>query len=86
MTKEYFFRALKLNNIDCTYVRFNDSTSDDVFCICERNGMFDVFYRERGQEWDKQTFVVFKDAVDSLACRLALPNNTGDGSMCDIGR
>lgn len=72
MTEATFLGILKSHGVDCTYIRFNDYTSDDVFCVCERQGLFDVFYRERGNVSNLKTFHVFSDAVDDLIQRMSL--------------
>lgn len=75
MTKETFYRILKSRGVDCTYVRFNDSISDDVFCVCAHHGVFDVFYRERGIIFDLKSFTVFSDVVDDLSRRMSFSSD-----------
>lgn len=74
MTKETLFSLLPARGIDRADVRFNDTVSDDVFCVCERrSGGIEVFYRERGKISGLKTFEVFSDALDDLADRLTPP-------------
>ena len=56
MNIEEFNNILILNQISPENVCFNNNVADDVFCVRENYGRIEVFYRERGKEFDMQVF------------------------------
>ncbi|MBQ6432147.1 MAG: DUF2691 family protein [Oscillospiraceae bacterium] len=88
MTSKAFYALLEARGIDRACVRFNDSVSDDVFCVrARRDGAFDVFYRERGNEFGLKTFYVLADALADLSGRLTFSpgdENTMQDTICGL--
>ena len=72
MTKEQFFRILKANNIPLDLICFDDNIKDDVFCINHNYTHWEVFYRERGKEFDVKKFVTESDALKCLLDKLKI--------------
>ena len=56
MNIEEFNSILIHNHISPENVCFNNNVADDVFCVRENYGRIEVFYRERGKEFDMQVF------------------------------
>lgn len=54
------------NNISPENVCFNNNVADDVFCVRENYGRIEVFYRERGKEFDMQVFQSLSPALEYL--------------------
>ncbi|MEG1886915.1 MAG: hypothetical protein RR177_02210 [Oscillospiraceae bacterium] len=66
MNKQDFFKSLSENNIDLENICFNDGVKDDVFCVRENYTCVEVFYRERGKEYDLQKFLSLSQALEYL--------------------
>ena len=66
MDKPVFLKKLCEYGIDTNIVCFNDSAKDDVFCVINNHGYTDVFYRERGCEYDRHRFLSQPEALQYL--------------------
>ena len=66
MDKPAFLKKLCEYGIDTSIVCFNDSAKDDVFCVINNYGYTDVFYRERGCEYDRHRFLSQPEALQYL--------------------
>ena len=66
MDKPAFLKKLCEYGIDTNIVCFNDSAKDDVFCVINNHGYTDVFYRERGCEYDRHRFLSQPEALQYL--------------------
>ena len=66
MNKQDFLKRLSENNISLENICFNDEVKDDVFCDRENYTCVEVFYRERGKEYDLQTFPTLSQALEYL--------------------
>jgi hypothetical protein len=66
MNKHEFLKCLSENNISLENICFNDGFKDDVFCVRESYTYVEVFYRERGKEYDMQKFSTMSQALDYL--------------------
>lgn len=66
MNIEEFNRALMTNNISPKNVCFNNNVADDVFCVRENYDNIEVFYRERGKEYDMRIFKNISQALEYL--------------------
>ena len=51
MTKSEFLRLLEDHNIDASLVVFDDSAREG-YCVRKNHFRWEVFYRERGKEFD----------------------------------
>ena len=70
MNKNEFVEILIKYNIDPNIVCFNDKIKDDVFCFMDNYNAVDVFYRERGREFDLQKFSTQSDALEYLSNKI----------------
>ena len=66
MDKPAFLKKLCEYGIDKNIVCFNDSAKDDVVCVIRNYGYTDVFYRERGCEYDRHRFLSQPEALQYL--------------------
>lgn len=66
MNKETFFKRLDYYGIDKKIVCFDDTTTDDVFCVMKNYDHYDVYYRERGKEFYNKRFRRQEDALQYL--------------------
>lgn len=66
MNKQDFLKSLSQNNIGLENICFNDEVKDDVFCVRENYTCVEVFYRERGKEYDLQKFSTLSQALEYL--------------------
>ena len=66
MDKQAFLKKLCEYGIDTNIVCFNDSVKDDVFCVISNYEYTDVFYRERGCEYDMHRFLSQPEALQYL--------------------
>lgn len=79
MDKTEFLHILTKNNIDVNLISFEDSTRDDAFCIRKYYGIWEVYYRERGKEFDPKKFQSESEVLLYLLKKLGIMN-TGDSS------
>ena len=70
MTKNEFLSILNQRGIDRSIIRWEDSVSDDVFCVFPQNGAWRVYYQERGKHFCEMTFPTESDALDYLMTQL----------------
>lgn len=64
MKKNIFIKKIIELGFDKNYVKFNDTTSDDVICVNQNYNIWEVFYRERGIERDLVQFPDIETALD----------------------
>lgn len=69
MTKGDFLVLLKENNIDENIVVFDDSLKDG-YCIRKNYYRWELFFRERGKEYDLTGFPSESDALTALLDKL----------------
>ncbi len=70
MSKKEFIEKLKANHIDPENVCFDDALKDDVFCVRNNYSIYEVFYRERGAEYNLKRFSTLSQALEYLYNRL----------------
>ena len=56
MNESNFISELLKYGIDPSIICFNNNVKDDVFCVRDNYNVVEVFYRERGKEYDIQKF------------------------------
>ncbi len=69
MTKDEFLISLKENNIDESIVVFDDPLKDG-YCVRKNHFRWEVFFRERGKEYDLIGFPSESDALTTLLDKL----------------
>lgn len=69
MTKAEFLERLKTHNIDQTLVVFEDAAKDG-YCVRKNHLRWEVFYRERGKEYDCVGFPSESNALQYLFNKL----------------
>lgn len=69
MTKNDFSSLLKQYNIDSNLVVFDDSVKEG-YCIRKNHFRWEVFFRERGKEYDCVGFPSESDALHYLFNKL----------------
>lgn len=69
MTKPEFLELLKENNVDRSLVVFDDPIREG-FCIRKNHFRWELFYRERGKEYDCMGFPSESDALQYLLNKL----------------
>ena len=72
MNKQQLMEQLIKYNIDTNIVCYNDTLRDDVFCVMDNYGGVDVFYRERGREFDFHRFTSESEALEYLLKKILL--------------
>lgn len=65
-----FLEKVKQNNLSEKMYCINNVIADDVYCITNNYNKWEVFYRERGQEFEKEIFRNEEDAWENLLNRL----------------
>ena len=70
MSKQEFLKKLVENGIDLDNICFNDGAKDDVFCVRENYNRVEVFYRERGNEYDLRNFSTLSQALEYLLSKI----------------
>lgn len=70
MNEKEFINSLSEHGINPNNVCFDDNTSDDVFCVNANYGRVEVFYRERGKEYDLHIFQTMSSALEFLLERM----------------
>lgn len=70
MDKQQFMSLLIQHNINPEVVCFNDNIKDDVFCVMDNYKTVDVFYRERGREFELQRFKTQSEALEYLLMKI----------------
>lgn len=65
MTKSDFFNLLMHNNISSNIVHFENSVADGYY-ILKNYHCWEVFYRERGKDYDCLGFPSESDALEYL--------------------
>lgn len=65
MTKTDFLELLKKNNIDADIVVFDDPIREG-YCVRRNHFRWEVFFRERGKEYDCIGFPSENDAMEYL--------------------
>ncbi|MBC8545962.1 hypothetical protein H8711_03280 [Clostridiaceae bacterium NSJ-31] len=66
MLDDDFFEVLRANNIPEFKVSINNAIKDDVYCIRENYNQWEVFYRERGKEFNLKKFDTKEEAQNYL--------------------
>ena len=80
MTKAEFLELLKQYNINENLVVFDDAIKEG-YCVRKNYFRWEVFFRERGKEYDCVGFPSESNALQYLFDKLySLYGNTGDGS------
>lgn len=69
MTKTDFLENLKKHNIDSNLVVFDDSVKEG-YCVRKNHFRWEVFFRERGKEYDCIGFSSESDALQYLFDKL----------------
>ena len=69
MTKAEFIDLLENNNISSDIVHFNNSVADGYY-VLKNYPRWEVFYRERGKDYDCIGFPCESDALIYLADKL----------------
>ena len=69
MTKEEFFKVIESKSISSNLVHFENSVADGYY-IVQNHHRFEVFYRERGKDYDCVGFPSESDALIYLSERL----------------
>ena len=69
MTRLDFFRLLKKHHIDPTLVVLDDPIKEG-YCIRQNHFRWEVFYRERGKEYDCIGFPSESNALQYLSDKL----------------
>lgn len=69
MTKTVFLELLKKHNIDVNLVVFDDSIREG-YCVRKNHFRWEVFFRERGKEYDCIGFPSESDALQYLFDKL----------------
>ena len=69
MTKAEFIDLLENNNISSDLVHFNNSVADGYY-ILKNYYRWEVFYRERGKDYDCVGFPSESDALEYLLKKL----------------
>ena len=85
MTKTEFQELLELHNINETIVVFGDSVWDG-YCIRKNHFRWEVFFKERGKEYNVIGFPSESDALIHLYEKLRdiyCKSSTEDGTVCD---
>ena len=70
MTKEIFIALLKNNGISVNLVHFENSVADGYY-ILKNHYRWEVFFRERGKDYDCVGFPSESDALEYLLKRLS---------------
>lgn len=82
MTRVGFLDLLKKHNINENLVVFSD-TMKDGYCVRKNYFRWEVFFRERGKEYECIGFPSESDALQYLYEKLCnIYGNTEDGSVC----
>ncbi len=66
MTKKDFLLFMRQNNINERYYSLDGKIKDDAFHLRCNGIIWEVFYSERGKEFDNRTFNNIEDAIDYL--------------------
>ena len=69
MTKSGFVNLLNSNNISLTLVHFENSVADGYY-VLKNYHRWEVFYRERGKDYDCIGFSSESDALEYLLNKL----------------
>lgn len=69
MTKTEFLELCKSNNTSTNLIHFENSVADGYY-ILQNHHRFEVFYRERGKDYDCVGFPSESDALIYLSERL----------------
>ena len=73
MTKSEFLNMLMDNHISSNIVHFENSVSDGYY-VLKNYHRWEVFYRERGKDYDCVGFPSESDALEYLRGKLSKPN------------
>lgn len=65
MTRDEFLKLLKENNIDESAVVFDDPIKDG-YCIRKNHFRWEIFFRERGKEYNLTGYPSESDALAAL--------------------
>lgn len=71
MTKPKFMDLLDSNNISPTIVHFENSVADGYY-VLKNHHRWEVFYRERGKDYDCVGFPSESDALEYLLRKLGV--------------
>ena len=69
MTKQQFIELLKINNRPTNIVNFENSVTDGYY-VLKNYHRWEVFYRERGKDYDCVGFPSESDALEYLLKKL----------------
>ena len=70
MTKQQFIESLKSNNISTNTVHFENSVADGYY-VLKSYHRWEVFYRERGKDYDCVGFPSESNALEYLLGKLS---------------
>ena len=73
MTKQQFIESLKNNNISTNTVHFENSVADGYY-VLKNYHRWEVFYRERGKDYDCVGFPSESDALEYLFIKITKHN------------
>ena len=69
MTKEEFFKVIESKSISSNFVHFESSVADGYY-VLKNYHRWEVFYRERGKDYDCVGFPSESDALEYLLKKL----------------
>ena len=70
MTRSEFIELLNSNNISTTIIHFENSVADGYYMM-KNYHRWEVFFRERGQDYDCMGFPSESDALEYLLKKLS---------------
>lgn len=69
MTKEEFFKVIESKSISSNFVHFENSVADGYY-VLKNYHRWEVFFRERGKDYDCVGFPSESDALEYLLKKL----------------
>ena len=69
MTRTEFFKLCKSNNVSTNLIHFENSVADGYY-VLKNYHRFEVFYRERGKDYDRVGFPSESNALEYLLEKL----------------
>ena len=73
MTRTEFFQLCENNNFSANPIHFENSVADGYY-VLKNYHRWEVFYRERGKDYDCVGFPSESDALEYLLGKLSKPN------------
>lgn len=71
MTRTEFFELCESNSISANYIHFENSVADGYY-VLKNYHRWEVFYRERGKDYDCVGFPAESDALEYLLRKLGV--------------